>query len=299
MGSASQPVYAATASGPDDDFAVFVDVGFWGCSGTLLAPNLVATARHCLAADPVSPKARCDQEGNQVDGPLFTTDVEPSTVRILTGAKAEGAATAHGAEFVTTRSNTICRGDLGFVILDQPLKGVPVASLRLGATAARTETLTLVGYGFGGKGRGRISGIELLDIGRSSVYDRPTTAPPESLLLPRSACAGDSGAPVLSDDTGAVVGIVSRTTQDCEVETSQTLAIQLAPYDDLLNRAFERAGAEPVLEGDDATSSRESSGCSLVPEGSSSRNPWTALLVAAAAAVLGRRRGKRALARRP
>jgi hypothetical protein len=221
--------------------------------------------------------------------------VEPADVLVVTGPRADADPSAHGQEVITSRSNTICRNDLGFVVLDRDLDGVPVVPLRLGGTAARAEPLTMVGYGLGGNGRrGKRTGIQLIDIGRSEYYDRASTAPPDTLLLPRSACPGDSGAPVVSDDTGALVGIVSRTLgEDCEQATTYTIATQLAPYADLLSRAFERASAEPVLEGDDATSTRSTSSCALAARSVPSHAGWTALLMAVMIAALGRARGTR------
>jgi hypothetical protein len=285
-------IFDSEPSSPDEDYAVLLLIGPSGCTGTLVAPNLVATARHCVVADPVPPQAQCDSDGNQLDGPLFTTDVAPGDVAVITGARINTEAKAHGAAIFTTGSNTICRNDLGFIVLDREIDDLPVVPLRLGATAIRSEPLMMVGYGLGGQGnRRKRSGLDLIDIGRSEFHNRASTAPPNTLLLPRSACAGDSGAPVVSEETGALVGIVSRTLgADCEDPTTLTIATQLAPYEALLNRAMEAAGAVPTLEGAESASGSSAS-CSV--GGSASKlSLWLPLALLAARRARGRQRGR-------
>lgn len=47
-----------------------------GCTGSLLAPRLVLTARHCVAM--TDPGAACDAEGKPVAGGVVEGDHEPS-----------------------------------------------------------------------------------------------------------------------------------------------------------------------------------------------------------------------------
>src|SRR5664280_2851838 len=67
-----QDVLYGKISGPEDDAVVKLESvaasgTMWGCTGTLVAPNLVLTARHCIA-NFVDGRWTCDANGNLSSG---------------------------------------------------------------------------------------------------------------------------------------------------------------------------------------------------------------------------------------
>jgi hypothetical protein len=135
---------------------------------------------------------------------------------------------------------------------------------------------------------------------------------PAEFRLGESGCAGDSGGPAFAEDTGAVLGVLSRgsngtnapagTAEGClDAENVFTSA---ATYKELILSAYAKAGQEPWLEGQpDPTTlppkpppvEESGSGCAIASSrpgrglrGGSSLAPW-ALLAGAIAACAARR----------
>src|SRR4051812_23368152 len=78
------------ASGPDDDSTIAIALTtksgqFQGlCSGVLVAPTLVMTARHCVSK--VQPGAiACDEDGAPIKGGDVIADYPPAQLEIYVG----------------------------------------------------------------------------------------------------------------------------------------------------------------------------------------------------------------------
>jgi hypothetical protein len=224
------------------------------CTATLVAPNVVFTALHCVSYFGAGIFS-CDPDGTLVptkpgDGEIRSL-APAESVKVFVGPDTKTEPDAYGIKVFGTGASNICRNDFAIVILDRNLD-LPVASLRLVRPMARGELMTVVGYGLTedkmSHGRRRRSRVPVTDVG-PLVLSGPTTAAPRTFVLSQGACFGDSGGPALSEDTGALSGVYSLAGgQDCIARNVRNVYTRLSPFAKLIEQAFAEAGAEPVFE---------------------------------------------------
>jgi len=252
-----------TSPSPTDDAVVLIHHSANGvetlCSATLVAPNLIVTARHCVSYVIDGPYA-CTVTGELVEGPDGAGNVglhvPAALIEIYVGAEAGATPAAMGQQVLSTLSLTSCVSDLAFVVLDRPL--APVAAVRIGKQTRVGEAVTLVGYGKQGDGeydwrtqpRNKKTGQVIAAVGPDSTQGTVPTSVPNSFdIHGASSCDGDSGGPALSDQTGAVIGVYSnRSNSDCLNQNIIHSYVNLAPFGKLTADAFAAAGAEPKRE---------------------------------------------------
>lgn len=221
------------------------------CSGALVAPNVVLTARHCVA-NSVTTTVTCDERGRSTNGAHVAGDLPASAVAIYTGPAPKYGASpkAVGAAIVAPETNTLCDRDIALIVLDRAITDVKPIAVRLGATVTPGETIRSVGYGQNDRAiplgtRLRKAGVPVLATG-SGVSASHTALGPHEFEVGRSICQGDSGGPAISEDTGAVVGVVSRGGH-CQEDFGH-IYTTTAGAEELFARAFALAGGAPILE---------------------------------------------------
>jgi len=272
IGSARERVIKGKNSDATQDAVVLVifydpNSGAGGsCTGTLLAPNLVLTARHCVADTDES--AACDADGTPIAGGEVRGNRAASSLYIFTGAKHPDFGSrdlkpnATGTKILDDGGKNLCNHDISLILLKDPIKNAQIAPLRLDSPVLKTDVLTAVGWGVTDKTpmpnvRQQRAGIAIQDIGPDDSSNPPVA--PNEFQVGESICSGDSGGPALAD-TGAIVGIVSRggnqtqpnpndPASSCTGSNAGNLYTKVSPFKDFILKGFELANAEPWLEG--------------------------------------------------
>jgi hypothetical protein len=213
------------------------------CTAALIAPNLVLTARHCVAVVP-GDSVTCAAEAAR--------DTNKSTSRF--GATYPGYRIGVSADIgvgpntdwtvarevlVTEGSDEICGNDVAVVILDSNIDDVEPMTPRIDQGAGSDEIFDAVGYGVTGPysglaGRRRIrEGLEVFCI---HPFCPVVQVAESEFVADVGVCQGDSGGPAI-DSEGRVFGIVSRSGGNCDYP----LYGEVAFWKDWLIAAAERA----------------------------------------------------------
>lgn len=186
------------------------------CSGALVAPNLVLTARHCVSRA-VTATPSCDARGRSHNGDHLAEDVDPAAIAVYVGSQVRPEVDVPVARAVRTLHPTgqvLCDSDVAFLVLDRPVIGTNILSMRLHAPVEAGDVVVPVGFGGGplnivGHKVAR-SKSTVLATGPIANAETGAVLGPREFEVDRATCRGDSGGPAIDVGTGEIVGVVSR-----------------------------------------------------------------------------------------
>ncbi len=176
------------------------------CTGTLIAPNVVLTAAHCVAALPAADL--------QV---LFGSDVASGTGTLIavdrTIVHPDYAAPAN---------------DIGVVVLAQPAPAIPPVAVRTSELSAADVGTPVRIVGFGAD---ELGAVDIKRTGTASI----TTVNARDFVIgaaPAMSCEGDSGGPVFITRNAIeeLAGITSFGDAQCKVSGTNTRVDAYAPF---------------------------------------------------------------------
>jgi hypothetical protein len=276
----------ATAAGPSPSVVLVTadleNAGLLRCSGVVIAPTLVLTSLACVVLparvapiDVVTPSETapfsgtrplsdglvdyssvCDVDAGwapREDGRFASRYGVPVPVSALTVSQREPPTETITTVRATSSSlaDSPCWGALAILVLDVPVDLEPMP-LRLDAPTLPGEPVVLSGFGSIG---GAYQKHDIVSSVEASTLDAEGgPAPPRSLLLRGGVCDFESGGAVVSQQTGALIGIItSGTGEGCGEGQGYTVALRTAPFRRMLVQAAELAveslRVEPSAEG--------------------------------------------------
>lgn len=283
------------------------------CSAAFIAPNLLLTARHCVG-NPVTDQVSCDENGRSTNGNHVNGNRAPEEIAVYRGAspKFGGEPDARATTILSPEGGSLCDTDIALVVLDRSFDDVEPLAIRMGGTAVSAgENIRSVGYGANDSGapigtRFRKDDVAVLAVG-SGVSQSKTALGPHEFEVGQAICPGDSGGPAINEETGAIIGVVSRGSDASCKSDFGNIYTSTVGWDDLFAKAFAAAGGAPIVEtgtptvtgatlqsrnvtSTPANDAKAEGGCAASPRGGRSSAIASFGLVVAAAMVRRRRR---------
>lgn len=267
LGQQRHAIVGGNASPSEQDAVVRItDSAENAATGVLVGSRLVLTARHFLFEMDDSESVNCDSA--LVGFPLLRA-YDPADFRVFVGKGPDLRETARGTRIHASSVLDLCTSDIALLELDTPLE-VPAMPLRLSGGPLESEPGRIIGWGVTEQdpddypSERRQRDAEILAIG-PDLFPRPEHEPLTVLetmfITGESGCYGDAGAPFISADTGAVVGVLSTiepadpallfepaTINDC-INGYPVFRSLASEHDRWLVDAFTEAGDSPWHEG--------------------------------------------------
>src|SRR5262249_33249130 len=125
-GAQASAIIDGVADGQEHDSVVLISIhapeGIGACTGTMVAPNLVLTARHCVSE--TDEGSACKADGTAYSGAAIKSDIASKDLLVYTGRRAiagvenAGEAAARGKAVFVETTSVLCDRDVAFILLD-------------------------------------------------------------------------------------------------------------------------------------------------------------------------------------
>lgn len=223
-----------------DPAVLAIDVeGMAVCSGALIAPEVVLTARRCVSVLREG-VPRCAANQSAVE-----REREPAKLALFAGddvARAE--LVARGREFVVPAASKLCGLDLALIRLDRAVAGIAPMPIRRRGVAVGDRVRTI---GFGASGADEEPSL-LVKLRREPL--RVTEATANEFVLADGVCGQRPGMPAVDPDSGAIVGVFSGAASSrCEGADARDVYTRIDAHLALVEHALHRArGASSSTE---------------------------------------------------
>lgn len=228
------------------------------CTATLIAPDVVVTAAHCLGGD-----------GWGDFGFTLEENLTEAVTNVVPAMITHQHPDFHASGNYTRMGR---KNDVGVVILEEPILDVPIERLdgeEDPVDLASGTELQLCGYG---RGSWAIPGTAGTKRDAQVLVDQANSWELQTIEADPQPCRGDSGGPVFAETRYGrrMVGIVSRAIGDSRQCDTGAIYTRVAQYSDWIREAAD-----------------DRDGCAVGPRRGSAAATWSIVLVAVA---LSRRR---------
>lgn len=222
-----------------------------GCTGTLITPHVVVTARHCVS------------EYNE-SSRTFGADYDPNNMYVWYGTEPRGREDNHVARIIHPPGMSIENNDIALLVLKSAAV-IPFAQIRLAKPPVKGETVAVAGYGLTTTDTGtptslhkryRRDDLKIQVVGPVPSYGIGD----KEIVLGESICQGDSGGPVYAQASVALLAVTSRggngksptSTQPwlgCTGTNAFNLFTRVDGFTDLINKTVTEVGEKVWEEG--------------------------------------------------
>ncbi len=189
------------------------------CTGSLLAPNMVLTARHCVSNtlnEAPGGGVVCSQKtaGNPFQGSRFSVNTDPSM-------SPSGEWTQGQEVVVLPTDNKFCGNDQAIIILSENVPSTSAVPMvpRVDSPLTKGEVYNAIGFGStngsgSGAGTRRRRDNLVVECAEAECSDFAAYVKSTEWIGETGICSGDSGGPAI-DLQNRVVGVTSRGGANC------------------------------------------------------------------------------------